>query len=86
MALGQRFKVLVLLPAIALAIVVAVGSGIAFSEAPTTLGLTAVGTIVGLQIGYLLGLGIRHRLIVVRAGKGRAASFANSAPARRPAH
>ena len=86
MLLGQRFKVLVLVPAIAVSLVLVLGSGIARSQSPETLGLSAIAAIVALQIGYLFGLGIRHLLVVVRAGRLRAASFANSGPARRPAH
>jgi len=86
MVLGQRFKVLVLVPAVATSLVVVLGLGIARSQSLEALGLSAIAVIVAVQIGYLLGLGIRHLLVVVRAGRLRAASFASSRPARHPAH
>ena len=72
--LAQRFKVLVLAP---------VGAGIARANAVWALGLTAAVTIVGLQIGYLLGIGIRHLIVVARASRLRAASLGGSLPTRR---
>ena len=83
MVLGQRFKVLVLLPAITLAALVAVGAGMARGQAPSTIALTTLAAIASVQLGYLLGLAIRHLVAVLRASRLRAASFAHSAPARR---
>jgi hypothetical protein len=74
--LAQRFKVLVLAPVILLfTVILAFGAGIARADAGWTVGLTATMTIVGLQIGYLLGIGIRH-LIVVAPRKSFARGFA----------
>lgn len=86
MLLGQRFTVLILAPAILLTLLIAVGAGIARAEVPSTIGLTAAAAIACLQISYLLGAGIRHLMVVARASRMRAASFANSSPVRRPAH
>jgi hypothetical protein len=86
MALGQRFKLLVLAPAILLTLVLAVGAGVARADTPWRIGLTAAGLITSLQIGYLLGLGIRHVLIRARAKRMRAASFVSSLPTGRSAH
>lgn len=84
-ALGQRFTVLVLVPAILVTLGVAIGLGIARGQTPGTITLVAVAAIACLQIGYLLGLGVRQ-LIQNRASRQRPASFADSSPARRPAH
>jgi len=84
-ALGQRFNVLVLVPAVLTTLGVAVGLGIAFSQAPGTIILFTLAAIACLQIGYLLGLGIRQ-LIEARASRLRSASFAESSHARHPAH
>jgi hypothetical protein len=83
MFLGQRFKVLVLAPVILLTLILAIGAGIARVDAVWALGLTAAVTIVGLQIGYLLGIGIRHLIVVARAIRLRAASLGGSLPTRR---
>jgi len=84
-ALGQRFTVLVLVPAILVTLGVAIGVGIVRAQGPGTIVLVTVAAIACLQIGYLLGLGIRQ-LIQGRASRLRSASFADSSHARRPAH
>jgi hypothetical protein len=85
MALAQRFTVFVLVPAVLLAIVIAVGIGIARSQ---TLGMTALLTVAAvacLQIGYLLGLGVLQLTAAGRAKRQPPGSFADSSPARRTA-
>lgn len=84
-ALGQRFTVLVLIPAILVTLGLAIGLGIVRAQAPGTIALVTVAAIACLQIGYLLGLGIRQ-LIQGRASRRRSVSFADSPHARRPAH
>ncbi len=86
MVLGQRFKVLVLVPTAALVATLAVVGDIARTGAvwPTILFTLAV--IVSLQIGYLLGIGIRYLLIGVRTRPPRGDSLSGTAPTRRPAH
>jgi hypothetical protein len=84
-ALGQRFAVLVLVPAILVTLGITIGLGIARAQAPGTIALVTVAAIASLQIGYLLGLGVRQ-LIEGRARRLRSASFADSSHARRPAH
>jgi hypothetical protein len=44
--------------------------------------LTAAVTIVGLQIGYLLAIGIGHLIAVTRASRLREASLGGSLPTR----
>ena len=85
-ALGQRFTVLVLAPAIPLALVIAIGLGVARSQAPWTIVLAAAAAVACLQIGYLLGLGVRQLILTARMSRVRSSSFAERPPARRPAH
>jgi hypothetical protein len=59
-ALGQRFKVMVLMPGIAIVLVLAVGSGVTHAQTAWSIILTAVLAAVCLQIGYLTGLFVHH--------------------------
>jgi hypothetical protein len=77
--LGQRFKVLVLVPAIPLALLLAVGTGITRADGFWWTALMAVAGCTALQIGYLLGLAIRPLPVIGRAGR---TSLSGSAPAR----
>ena len=86
MVLGQRFRVLTLVPAGLLILLFATAAGAALSETSWQIGLKAVIAIVCIQLGYLFGLGIRHLLLISRARRLRAASSEGSMPARRPAH
>ena len=61
MVLGQRFKVMVLLPTIAIALVLAIGAGLARVDTVCWIVVMAAATATSLQIGYLVGIGIRHR-------------------------
>ena len=84
-ALGQRFTVLVLVPAILIALGVGIGLGIARAQAPGTIALVTMAALACLQVGYAVGLGIRP-LVQGRASRPRSASFTDSSQARRPAH
>jgi hypothetical protein len=86
MVLARRFKVLVLAPAFMITAVLAIGTGLAHTNATWSIGLTTLVVIVGLQIGYLIGSGMRHVMVLVRAGRLRSTSLTNSIPPRRPAH
>lgn len=83
MLLGQRFTVLVLLPATLLTLIIGVGLGIADSERPGHIGLTILAAIACLQVSYLLGAGIRYLLAPGRERQIHAASTAHSWLARR---
>ncbi len=78
MVLGQRFKVLILVPAAAAVIVLAIIAGLAYREASWPIALMAMASAASLQLGYLSGLAIRQVLL-----GGRVKPMA--APARRPA-
>jgi hypothetical protein len=86
MVLGQRFRVLTLVPAGLLMLLFAIAAGAALGESSWQIGLNAVIAIVCIQLGYLFGLGTRHLLLISRARRLRAASLEGSMPARRPAH
>jgi hypothetical protein len=59
-ALGQRFKVMVLMPAIAIVLVLALGSGVTHAQTAWSIILTSVLAAVCLQIGYLTGIFVHH--------------------------
>src|ERR1700686_889170 len=85
MVLGQRFKVLVLMPTIAIALVLAIGVGVARADTVWSIVLMTATTATSFQIGYLVGLGFRHVLVAARASRSPASSLTGSASARRPA-
>jgi len=58
--LAQRFKIMVLVPATAMALAAAASTGLVqVHSAGWTISIAAAG-IASLQIGYFIGLGIRH--------------------------
>jgi hypothetical protein len=60
--LGQRFKVMVLIPAIAIVLVLAAGTGVTHAHTAWSIVLMATTAATSMQIGYLIGIGIRHVL------------------------
>jgi len=85
LVLGQRFKVLVLVPAIALVGVFSIAVGVTRADAYWPIVFMAVVATVCLQIGYLLGIGVRSLLVGVRANRVHVARLGASSPTRRPA-
>ena len=69
MVLGQRFKVLALLPAMAFLLLVAIGAGMAGAQGPWPTALMTVGALASLQFGYLAGVSVRYLLAGTRSGK-----------------
>jgi hypothetical protein len=86
MVLGQRFKVLAVVPAIATSSLVAIGFGIAHSEGLGRTILLAALAVASLQIGYLLGVAIRYSLAAGRTSGLRTAPIHASRPTRHAAH
>jgi len=78
MALAQRFKVLILAPTILLTLLMAIGVWAGRGDAASAVGLTAIVIIADLQIGYVLGIILRHLALVARAGRLRPMPVANS--------
>jgi hypothetical protein len=86
LVLGQRFKVLVLFPAVGVALALAMASGALHADAFSHMALVAVASIVSLQVGYFLGLGIRSMLSGARDDRSHVNPLVGPAPARRPVH
>ncbi len=86
MGIGQRFKVLMLLPGIAVSTILALGVGIAQVSAAGSIALLVATSIAGLQAGYLVGIVLRYAPIAVRASRLRAGATAGSMPTRHAAH
>jgi hypothetical protein len=85
MVLGQRFKVLAVVPAIAVSSLVAAGFGIAHSEGLGRTVLLAALAVASLQIGYLVGVAIRYSLAAARTSGLHTASIHASQPTRHAA-
>jgi hypothetical protein len=86
MVLGQRFRMLILVPTSLIALLFAIGAGLLRAETDWMIAVTATGLVASLQGGYFLGLAIRQLSIVARAKRMRSAPLANSLPAQRSAH
>src|SRR5262249_29951446 len=84
-ALGRRFTVLVLLPAIAVALVVVIGAGFVLKEDGWSIFWFTVATVIALQVGYLGGAAIRWSA-ASKAGRMASTTAPNSASTQRPIH
>lgn len=58
-ALGQWFRVLILVPVMSLALVGTIAAGIARADDVWSLAFVAIAVVTGLQIGYLIGIWLR---------------------------
>ena len=67
--LAQRFTVMVLLPATAIVLVLAFGTGLTHAHTAWSMVLTAGTAIIGMQIGYLLKSSICYVLARVLSGR-----------------
>jgi hypothetical protein len=74
LVLAQRFKVLSLLPVIVLTGVFVFPAALSDATPAWTSALTFAVANAALQLGYLLGLAVRHLMLVTRALRLRAAS------------
>jgi hypothetical protein len=83
--LGQGFKVLVLVPAFAIALVVAIATGVAHADTAWSIVLMVATVAVGMQFGYVFGIGIRHVLAAALA-RSHVTSPTASTSARHHAH
>jgi hypothetical protein len=68
-ALGQRFKVVVLLPASAMALLIAVRTGVTQAQTVWTIILLAAAAATCLQIGYFVGIYFHHVLTAAFPGR-----------------
>jgi uncharacterized membrane protein len=86
MTLGMRCKVLVLLPAIACILPLAITVSLLQGGSAWSMFLCAVVPVVSVQIGYLTSIGVRLFLALARLSRRRN-TFSGKAPlARRSAH
>jgi uncharacterized protein YneF (UPF0154 family) len=79
-ALGQWFKVLILVPVMSLALVGTIAAGIARADNVWSIGLMAIAVVTALQIGYLIGIWLRSFIVAARFARPPPTSEA----ARRP--
>jgi hypothetical protein len=80
--LGMRFRVLVLIPAIAFGVVIEVTVAVVSAQYSFgSVALLAAATVAILQIGYWAGLAARYLSASVRASSARDASLSGSRPA-----
>jgi hypothetical protein len=83
-ALGQRFNVVVLIPAMAIVLVLAVGAGATHAQTNWWIVVMAATASICLQCGYFAGIGIRHFVAAHSRGSSSLASAETSArPAAR---
>jgi hypothetical protein len=83
--LGQRFKVLILLPVTFVAIVVAMGAGLDHPQLAWSIGQAATLVVISLQFGYLFGIGIHYLTGLLGGGRRRPAPLGGSLPPRHAA-
>src|ERR1700674_24683 len=84
--LGQHFRVMVLIPATVALLVIAVATGITQAQTAWSIVLMVATSATGMQIGYFIGIGIRHVLAVAwPSGSSPLTSPTASTSARQPA-
>jgi hypothetical protein len=76
--LGMRLRVLVLVPATACVLPIALAVGISRLEALGSVTLLVVATVAILQIGYLAGIAIRRSLAAAQTSRRRDISVTHS--------
>ena len=84
--LGLRFKVLVLIPAITLAVMAILARDVIHGDGVALIAVTAALAATCLQMGYLAGIVTRHATTLVRVGHPHeiaARPRSTSAPVRR---
>ena len=83
-ALGQRYRVFVLAPVFGLALLLGAAVALTHPEAAWRVTETTLAAILGLQVGFVLGIVLRHVALLVRANR-MAPLPMRGAPSRRPA-
>jgi hypothetical protein len=66
--LGQRFKVLILIPTSIIAVTAAIGVGLAQALDGWSIALMVLAVMTALQVGYVVGTGIQYFMTAPRAG------------------
>jgi glucose dehydrogenase len=75
-ALGQWFKILILVPVMSLALVGTIAAGIARADNVWSIALMAIAVVTALQIGYLIGIWLRSFIVAARFARPSSASEA----------
>jgi glucose dehydrogenase len=75
-ALGQWFKILILVPVMSLALVGTIAAGIARADNVWSIALMAIAVVTALQIGYLIGIWLRSFIVAARFARPSPASEA----------
>jgi hypothetical protein len=81
-ALGQRFKVLVLIPGMGIVLPTVIAAGIFRADQFGQIIYGAIAATVSLQIGYLAGIALYYLMVVSRASDLDTGSDSSRAPAR----
>ena len=84
--LGYRFKILILVPVIAVALFGLIGAGLARADDAWSICLMAVAVTIALEIGYLVGSGVYAYGIGRRAAALEQGGAPRQAALRWPAH
>ena len=80
--LGQRFKIIVLIPAFAIMLFLAVGTGLAHAQTAWSIVLLAIAAATCLQTGYLVGIGAHHILTTALSRRSSSLASTTAASAR----
>jgi hypothetical protein len=82
-ALAQRFKVMILMPAIVIFLGISFASGVANAQTAWWIALMAAAAAICLQIGYFVGMGVRQ--VLAAALSRRSPLTSPTTPARHAA-
>src|SRR5262249_46907886 len=83
-ALGQWFRVLILVPVMSLALVSTIAAGIARADDVLSIAFVAIAVVTRLQIGYLIGILLRSFLVGARFARASRRRTPTSEVARPP--
>ncbi len=81
--LGQRFKILVLVPGMAVVLPLVAAVGIVRADPYGKIAIAIMVAAASLQLGYLAGTALRHLLVLLRASQINASSRSPRTSARR---
>jgi membrane protein DedA with SNARE-associated domain len=81
-ALGQYYRVLALIPATAVLLVLAIGTGVAQAQTAWSIVLMVAAAATSVQIGYLVGLTVHHVVAANWSGGTSALTSSTSTSAR----
>jgi hypothetical protein len=83
-ALGQWFRVLILVPAMSTVLVGTIAAGIARADDVWSIALVAIAAVAALQIGYLIGIWLQSFIVGARLARASRRLTPTSEAARPP--